>query len=310
MIKNQPAVQEDLFQGQPLKEATSFRSDREIMSNPFFTLGKHPRRTGWERRWVDEEGQQVFIRNSPGEDGCPTMWDQDILSYLQTLITTRINQGEPVSKRIQFNVHDCLIAIRRGIGGTEYRGFHASLKRLKGTTVFTNITSGDVIRDGGFGWLQTFDILRDKTSGKMLACEIELCDWVFNAMVREQRYLQFDAEYFSLESGLERKLYQIIRRHLGNFSGWHIALDKLYVKTGSESEQKRFNYEIRQVVERDAFPLWSLQLSTDSRGPQFGGTVVPPKPNRRVPVYLYVYKRGPMRGAREVPQITTRLLSS
>ena len=291
MTRTLPAVQEDLFQGHALKDTTSFRSDREIMSNPFFTLCKHPRKAGWEKRWIDDDGQEVFIRNSPGEDGCPTMWDQDILSYLQTLIAQRMNRNEPVSKRIQFSVHDCLTAIRRGCGGTEYRGFHQSLKRLKGTTVFTNITSGDIIRDGGFGWLQSFDILREKKTGKMLACEIELCDWVFNAMVREQRYLQFDADYFALESGLERKVFQIIRRHIGNFHGWHVSLEKLYVKTGSESEQKRFNYEIRQLVERDPFPLWALQLSTDPRGPQFGGSVVAPAPNRRAPVYLYVYRR-------------------
>ena len=301
MSKALPAPQPDLFFGQPLKDATSFRSDREVMSLPFFTLAKRPRKTGWERSWVDEGGRQVFIRNSPGEDGCPTMWDQDILSYIQTLIVGRMNRGEPVAKRIQFSVHDCLTAIRRSAGGSDYQSFLLSLKRLKGTTVYTNVESADTVSDGGFGWLQTFKIVRDKASNRMMSCEIELCDWLFNAMVQDQRYLQFDAEYFALDSGLERKLYQIIRRHLGNMSGWHVGLDKLYVKTGSDSEQKRFNYEIRQIVERDPFPAWALYLSTDSRGPQFGGGIVRPIPQKRQPVYLYVYKRSAM-PLRTVPQ--------
>lgn len=262
------ATQLDLLSGSALRDAPSFRNDRELMMLPFFTLGKTPRHTATESRWVEEGGVEFYIRNSPGEDGLPTMWDQDILIYIETLIVQAMNRGEPTSPRVRFHIHDCLQAIRRRPGGTEYRLFHQSLKRLKGTTVFTNVTSGDAVEDGGFGWIQGFRLGRQRNaSGKEVAtyCEVTLCDWLYTAIVKDKRVLALDPEYFQLDSGLERKLYQIIRGHIGSKTSWRIGLDRLHVKTGSTSPRKRFHYEIRQMVERDPFPAWSLCLTHDGR---------------------------------------------
>ncbi|MHB8285897.1 MAG: replication initiator protein A [Caulobacteraceae bacterium] len=290
-------VQQDLFQGPSLGETTSLRNDREIMSYPFFTLGKQPVHTARESRWTEEDGREVYIRNSPGEFGLPTTWDMDILIYVQTLINHSMQRGEPVSPRVQFQVYDCLKAIRRGTGGNHYERFLASLMRLTGSMVFTNISSGDKIRDAGFNWLQTFDIIRDK-SGKMIACEIVLCEWLYNSILSGDRLLQVDSEYFDLDSGLYRKVYQMIRRHIGNASSWHIGLEKLYLKSGASSEMKKFVFDVREMVKVDPFPKWTLHLSTDHRGAKNGGSVVAPTSRSREPLYLYVFRRHPALMAR------------
>jgi plasmid replication initiation protein len=282
----------DLLDGSSLKDATSFRNDRQLMMLPFFTLGRKPIHEGQEHRW-SEGGSDFFIRNSPGEDGLPTMFDLDILIHTITQIVQGMNRGEPVSPRVKFHVHDCLSSIGRGTGGREYALFLQSMKRLKGTTVFTNVTSGTMIEDGGFGWFQSYKIIRRKLpSGKevMAYCEVVICDWLFNAVVVEKRVLSMDPAYFALESGLERKVYQIIRAHLGQKTTWGIGLDRLHVKTGSSSPKKRFTYEMRQMVERDPFPEWALYLSTDGRIPTEA-----PAPGSRRPLHLVVYRRDGLR---------------
>lgn len=286
------STQLDLLEGHPLKDSPSFRNDRQLMMLPFFTLGRKPVHEGQEHRWREGDAD-LFIRNSPGEDGLPTMFDLDILIGVITIIVQAMNRNEPVTPRVSFHVHDMLTSIGRGTGGREYALFLASLKRLKGTTVFTNVTAGDQIEDGGFGWLQSFKIAKRRLpSGKevMQKCEVVICDWLFNAIVVEKRVLSMDPDYFALESGLERKVYQIIRAHLGNKTFWHIGLDRLHEKTGSSSQKKRFNYEMRQMIERDPFPEWALYLSEDGRMP----VAIPkdgPKLATRRPLFLVVHRR-------------------
>jgi plasmid replication initiation protein len=298
------ALQSDLFYGDPLRDATSFRNDGALMALPFFTPGRTPVHEGIERSWVESDNRKYFIRNSPGEDGLPTIFDLDILCYLVTLLVTRLNRGDPVYPRISFTINDCLHSIRRGNGGREYDLFLQSLKRLKGTTVYTNVTSADLIEDSGWSWLQSFSLRKRTNSAgrdQMVACEVVICDWLFNAVVKEGRSLQLDADYFDLQGGLERRLYLIIRKHIGNKSSWWIGLDKLYVKTGSNSEFKRFAFEMRKMVEQNPFPAWDLKLSTDSRAPNMGGTVETPVKGRRTPLFLYVYRRDMTRLVPPVP---------
>lgn len=292
-------IQDDLFHGDRLADRTSFRLDRELMSWAFFGLHRTPSHRTKESRWTDSSGRECYIRVSPDENGRATIWDADILSYIQTQIWARMQRGEPVSPTVSISIYDCLKSIGRSTGGREYDLFLASIKRLKGTTVYTNITSNDVIEDAGFGWLQRYSLKRQASvSGKekLISCEVTLCEWLFNATVIEHRYLSLDREYYSIESGFERKLYQICRRHLGNQSLWHVGADQLQEKMGSDSEKKKFLYELRQIVERDPFKDFSLGLTIDSRPPQFGKIVDIPQRNRK-PVYLWVMQR---RGGRRI----------
>lgn len=298
-------IQADLFSGAPLRDAQSFRSDRELMALPFFTPGRTPVHEGFERSWVEQDGTKRFIRNSPGEDGLPTIFDYDILSYLQTLVVGRLNRGEPVFPRMTFVVNDCLAAIRRGNGGREYDLFLQSLKRLKGTSVYTNVESADVTEDSGWSWITAFALRKRKTAGGkeiMTSCEVTLCDWVFNAIVKEKRFLSLPPEYFDIQGGLERKLFLVIFRHLGNQASWWIGLDRLYVKTGSLSEFKRFSYEVRKMAERDPFPDWELKVTTDNRPLHMGGATSSATKSRKTPMFLHVTRRSTLR---LVPPVTT-----
>lgn len=256
--------QEELF---PLKGESSFRDDIETMALPFFSISKKPRFEPIEHRY-NVEGVERYVRVTGGEKGIATIWDNDLLIYARTQLAAKLNRGEPVTNKVVFHVNDYLLATGRGTNALSYSLFRDSVIRLQTTTVFTNIAAGDYIEDGGFGWLQSFRMRKVKRKdGKevLAACEITLCDWLFNAVLAKQ-FLAIDRSYFKLTSALERKLWLIVRRHLGRQPRWFISLDRLRERCASQRDARRFRHEIKKIVDSDPFPDFKLSL-TDNPAP-------------------------------------------
>jgi plasmid replication initiation protein len=60
---------------------------------------------------------------------------------------------------------------------------------------------------------------------------VTLSDWVFNA-INAREVLTLHRNYFRLRKPLERRLYEIARKHCGQAREWRIGLAKLKVKCG------------------------------------------------------------------------------
>jgi plasmid replication initiation protein len=248
-------------------DVVSLRDDIDIMSLPFFSIEKTPRHDPIEfERTVGDRRQ--YIRVSPGEFGLATIWDNDIILYLRTQIIEALNRDREVSKKISFHIHDCLVATGRRTGGREYELFKEALTRLKTTTVLTNISTTEEIADEGFGWLESFKIKRRRTAGGaevMASCEVVVSDWLFGLFVNSRRALAIDSAYFDLQGGLERKLYGILRKHLGQQSMWQIGLDTLKDLCGVRRDVRRFTYDLKKIVER-GLPGFELEITKTPRG--------------------------------------------
>lgn len=265
MVPATKVRQLELFVAQQL-DSPSLRDDIDIMSLPFFSIEKTPRHDPIEFERTTS-GRRQYIRVSPGEYGLATIWDNDIILYLRTQIVEALNRNREVSKRISFRIHDCLLATGRRTGGREYELFKEALTRLKTTTVLTNITTTDEIADEGFGWIESFKIKRRRTAAGeevMSACEVVVSDWLFGLFVSSRRALTIDSAYFNLQGGLERKLYGIIRKHLGQQAAWHIGTDTLRELCGVKRDVRRFTYDLKKIVER-GLPGFSLELTKDPR---------------------------------------------
>ena len=70
-------------------------------------------------------------------------------------------------------------------------------------------------------------------------------------------------DYFLLRSPLERRIYEIARKHCGNQKQWKISLSKLQEKTGSNAPLKRFRHNIRNIISEDHTPFYRLELTDD-----------------------------------------------
>ena len=261
----------DLFVA-PQLDARALRDDVDIMSLPFFSIEKTPRKEPIEfERTVGDRRQ--YIRVSPGEFGLATIWDNDIILYLRTQIIEALNRDREVGRRMSFHIHDCLVATGRGTGGKDYEAFKAAMTRLKTTTVLTNISTSDEIADEGFGWLESFKITKRRTASGvdvMASCHVVVSEWLFGLFVNSRRALTVDSAYFDLQGGLERKLYGIVRKHLGQQSRWQIGLDNLKDLCGVKRDLRRFTYDLKKIVEK-GLPGFDLEITKEPQGIRLAG---------------------------------------
>jgi plasmid replication initiation protein len=242
--------------------AAPLRDDRATMEFPFFALQKRPLLTP-----IIYQDGNVSIRISPGERGIATIWDKDVLIYLSSLINSRLERGEDVSRTVRIAAYDLLRVTRRHTGKNGYQEIYDALFRLRSTTITTDIRSGGERETRGFGWIDSFRILtRENKVGNrvMQGLEITLNDWTFRAIVQDRRVLAINPAYFDLTGGLERRLYEIARKHVGRQSEWKVSLLQLAKKCGTmQRNLRRFKFDLKELAALDRLPDYQLFLIND-----------------------------------------------
>lgn len=225
------------------------------MEHPFYSLSKKPETT---IRHYEHKGNWIEI--TPSVKGLATIYDKDILIYCISQIMAKLKDGEPVSPRVRINSRDLLIFTNRGTAGKDYQALQEAIDRLSGTRISTNIRTGDEEQYDTFGLIDAAAIRRKHgLDGRLLWCEVKLSEWVFNA-IRSHEVLTLHRDYFRLRKPLERRVYEIARKHCGQQDEWRIGLPALLKKTGSQSPMKRFRQMIRDLVEYDHLPDYSVSF--------------------------------------------------
>ena len=93
----------------------------------------------------------------------------------------------------------------------------------------------------------------------MVLVTVTLSDWMYRSVVSES-VLTLHRDYFSLRKPLERRVYEIARKHCGRQAEWRIGLETLLKKSGSTSPRRVFRKMIRDMVEEDGLPDYTLDL--------------------------------------------------
>jgi plasmid replication initiation protein len=171
-----------------------------------------------------------------------------------------------VGHRVRITSHDLLVFTNRGTAGKDYSALSEALDRLAGTRIKTNIRTGDEEQLDSFGLIDASSMRRkhDKRDGRLLWVEIKLSDWVFNA-IRGQEVLTLHPDYFRLGKPLERRVYELARKHCGRQSSWSISLEVLLKKSGSQSPIKLFRQMIKTIAKHDHLPDYHL-IFDEGRG--------------------------------------------
>jgi plasmid replication initiation protein len=229
------------------------------MEHPFYSLSKKPEMA--VRRY-DHNGNWVEIK--PSYKGLATIYDKDILIYCISQIMHKIREGEAVSRRVRINTHDLLIFTNRGTAGKDYAALVEAIDRLSGTRISTNIRTGNEEQYDTFGLIDAASIRRKHgLDGRLLWCDVELSNWVFNA-IQAQEVLTLHKDYFRLRKPIERRVYEIARKHCGRQASWTIGLDTLLKKSGSKSSLKEFRRAVRHLVEYDHLPDYNVRFDEDT----------------------------------------------
>ena len=236
-----------------------FRDDRASMEHPIFSLSTRP-----DKRILEYEHNGNTVKIIPSWLGLATIHDKDILLYVISYLRAAMKQGHEVNQRVRLQAYDLLVSTNRLTGGIEYERLEKALNRLRGTTINTNIKTDGLEITKGFGLIDEWEaVRRHGRDGRLIALEIKLSDWFFNSLLGDE-LLSINRDYFRLRKPLERRLYEIGRKHCGEQKEWQIGLEKLKKKTGSTSENKLFKHYIGKISETDRkekhFPDYSLSL--------------------------------------------------
>jgi len=226
------------------------KDDLGSMEHPMFNLSTKP---DHKIRHYEHNGNSITI--APGAHGLATIWDKDILIYCISQVVEAINRKrKDVSKTVWVTAYDLLVATNRGTDGRGYQQLKAALERLRGTSITTDIeVNGTPIKEG-FGLIDRWKIVEKSPDNKrMIAVEITLSEWLYNA-IQGNEVLTLNRDYFRLRKGLERRLYELARKHCGRQPKWRVSLELLHKKTGSTSPLKKFRMNIKQIAKSGHLP--------------------------------------------------------
>lgn len=232
------------------------KDDTASMEHPIFSLATKP-----DMRELHYENGGAMLKVKPSADGLATIHDKDVLIWAISKIVHAKNRGEPYSRTVRGSAHELLVATNRPTNNLAYNRLEAAFVRLRGTTFVSNIRTGGKAETRVFGLVEEASFHYDvEGSMRRDSIEITLSEWLFRA-VDALEVVTISQDYFRLRRPLERRLYEIGRKHCGHAPKWEIALDKLQKKTGSNAALKRFRHNLREIIAEDHTPFYRLELT-------------------------------------------------
>ncbi|MGF6776037.1 replication initiator protein A [Paraburkholderia sp. GAS334] len=242
----------------------ALKGDMTSMEVPLFSLSTKPDLSIW--KWESQDSKR-WITVTPSVLGRATQHDKDVLIYAISQLTAGVDRSLPdaANRAIRFTAYDYLLATNRGVSGRDYANLKESLARLRGTTLTTNISTGGFQIDEGFGLIDKWRVVASKECpSRMDAVEVTLSAWLHNA-VHAFEVLTLHRDYFKLRKPLERRLYELARKHCGRQAMMKIGLDLLRQKAGSRASRKEFRRMVREIMVADNLPEYRVLLDHEDK---------------------------------------------
>ena len=232
----------DIFEANP-------KDDIPSMEYPIFALKAGDKRL----RRYEHNGQSVEIQ--PGFYGLATIHDKDVWIYCISQLVEAINRNrEDVQRNIRFTTYDFLVSTNRDTSGRSYERMKDTLNRLQGTVIVTSLETDGYRETKGFGLIDGYEIVeKSPDDDRMVAVEVTLPDWLFRS-IKSMQVLTLSRDYFRLRKALDRRVYELARKHCGNQPKWCISMAMLHKKSGSTSLLKKFRFDMKSLAQSNELP--------------------------------------------------------
>jgi plasmid replication initiation protein len=231
------------------------KDDMASMEHPVFSLSTRP-----DRRVLRYAHGATTVEITPSVKGLATIHDKDVLIFCISQLVAALNLGRQTSRTLELTAHDLLLSCGRETSGDSYRRLRDAFERLSGTRIVTNIPTGDTVTTSGFGLIESWQIVRRTRSGRMVSVSVTLSDWLYRAVLGRS-VLTLSRDYFGLRKPLERRLYEIARKHCGRQSRWQVSMKVLCAKSGSASPLRVFRKMVRDIAAADTLPDYTLEAA-------------------------------------------------
>ena len=239
-----------------LFDTVSFRDDMASMEHPIFAL-----KAGDTKTRIYTHGN-INIEINPTRFGIATLHDKDVWIYCISKLMQAIHEGQETNRTVHFTAYDFLIATNRGTGGREYELLKQTMERLSGTRLTTTIKTGGQEESSGFGLIDSWKIIKENNNGKMIQLSVTLPDWLYRS-VTSKAVLTVSSDYFRLRKALDRRIYELARKHCGHQKEWKISLNLLHKKTGSTANIRKFKMNMKSLSESNELPDYFVQYNID-----------------------------------------------
>jgi len=263
-------IQRDLFElDSPLY--ADVQGERTVAEFPFFGLTKKPQMT----QMVFENGD-ARIEINPSKTGVATIWDKEILLYIASLMAERMERGERVDRVMSFTANDLFRVTSTNSSARSYVSLKASLARLQGTQIITNIETGGEGSDSAFSWLLKADIKYTKTAAgdrRIKHIEVMVCDWLYRAILQDRRIAAYHLGFCQL-GPIERRLYELAKFNCVDEAGFGLDMELLAARVGCATNQRgldSFKKQLREVTENQSLPEYLLRLTEEKIASPKGG---------------------------------------
>jgi hypothetical protein len=227
----------------------------EIMEVPFLALSKNRRNP---IIYESPDGtKKVKVTRHTGHF-LASIYDWDIVLYVASKMQGILNSGSDIPPRTMIvQRHEILKALHKHDGKKQQKDLENSLSRLQLTGIDTTIRNADYRYRAGFGFLDSWGYTERKDIKEV---HITLSQWLYDGICAQGALLKVDPSYFDLTSALKRFLYRTARKHVGNSEeSWEFSLEKLYEKSGSEREFKKFKSDLKVSVMANDIPDYTMK---------------------------------------------------
>jgi len=233
------------------------KGDMASMEHPIFSLSTKP-----DRRILSYAHNGFTVDVTPSVRGRATMHDKDIVIYCISQLMAAMNAGRALSRTLTLRAHDLLVATNRNTSGDSYARLREAFERLAGTRITTNITAGGIESTQGFGLIESWEIKRRAKGGRMISVTVTLSEWLFRAVLSKS-VLTLSRDYFRLRKPLERRIYELARKHCGRQAEWKIGMATLHKKSGSAAPLRVFRAAVRKMIADGHLPDYTATLDGD-----------------------------------------------
>ncbi len=232
----------------------SVKGDVVSMEHPLFAL------QAGDKRVREYKRGNASVTVKPGFDGCATIHDKDVWIYSISQLIQGLNIGRAdLSRTVRFTAHDFLVTTNRDTSGRAYERMGDAMSRLAGTRIETNIETAGMRERQGFGLLDSWRVVEKTSGGRMVAVEITLPEWLYRS-VQAKQVLTLSPDYFRIRKPIDRRIYELARKHCGNQRQWQCTLKTLHEKSGSTDALRNFRGAVRTLSEADQLPDYRVRL--------------------------------------------------
>jgi len=235
----------------------------DLMEFPFVSLSKD--RTNPIIFESADKTQKVVISGHRGHF-LASIYDWDIILVVAGKIQEILNTGSDIpSRKISIPRHELLKALHRQEGKKQQKDLEKSLARLKLTGIETTVNNKDGRYVEGFGFIERWRYSERKSDREAKIIQITLSEWLYEICCSQGSLLKSNKLYFDMKSGLKRFLYRTARKHAG-MDSWEFSIEKLYEKSGSENDFRKFKAQLKKaVLDDDGIPEYYLKWVVRNR---------------------------------------------